>query len=290
MTGVLPPDLQLNIASLYTVCAVSKAETGGGEGIEWVVRRETETDDGEPCLYTHKIIHMEKKVPGFIRMLLPSGAFTIHEKTTNCFPRCRTEYSNPGYMKDNYSTVVETISIADDRGEIDNVFDLGPEELSRREVVNIDIINDRIPNSVNKQTLPTRGLKTRNLYNYYRVRISDSGDFMESQFNTDPSKVTFQKVKRGPFGPHWQDTCTPVLCCYKLVKTEFKWFGLQEKIQAQIKKSMRRRYLRFHRLLYSYLDQCHGMTITDIRQLETETQQRLDEMRERNGMTSQQAH
>ncbi|XP_071477493.1 phosphatidylinositol transfer protein alpha isoform-like [Diadema antillarum] len=204
---VLPLTLdELNIASLYTVCAVSKAETGGGEGIEWVVRRETETDDGEPCLYTHKIIHMEKKVPGFIRMLLPSGAFTIHEKTTNCFPRCRTEYSNPGYMKDNYSTVVETISIADDRGEIDNVFDLGPEELSRREVVNIDIINDRIPNS-------------------------------ESQFNTDPSKVTFQKVKRGPFGPHWQDTCTPVLCCYKLVKTEFKWFGLQEKIQAQIKKS-----------------------------------------------------
>ncbi|OXB70908.1 UNVERIFIED_CONTAM: hypothetical protein H355_008214, partial [Colinus virginianus] len=77
------------VGQLYSVAEASKNETGGGEGVEVLVNEPYERD-GERGQYTHKIYHLQSKVPTFVRMLAPEGALNIHEKAWNAYPYCRT--------------------------------------------------------------------------------------------------------------------------------------------------------------------------------------------------------
>lgn len=74
------------------------------------------------------------------------------------------------------------------------------EELEKREVVIIDIANDTIA---------------------------------KSDYKADQDPTTFKSVKtgRGPLSGDWSKTVEPVMCCYKLVRAEFVWFGLQGRIE-----------------------------------------------------------
>lgn len=40
---------------------------------------------------------------------------------------------------------------------------------------------------------------------------------------------------------------SPVMTCYKLVSADFKWFGLQNRVENLIQKSERRLFTNFHR-------------------------------------------
>ena len=42
---------------------------------------------------------------------------------------------------------------------------------------------------------------------------------------------------------------TPVMTCYKLVTAEFKWFGLQTRVESFIMKAERRLFTNFHRYI-----------------------------------------
>ncbi|KAK2537491.1 hypothetical protein Q9233_002795, partial [Columba guinea] len=81
--------LPVSVEELYSVAEASKNETGGGEGVEVLVNEPYERD-GERGQYTHKIYHLQSKVPTFVRMLAPEGALDIHEKAWNAYPYCRT--------------------------------------------------------------------------------------------------------------------------------------------------------------------------------------------------------
>ena len=120
--------------------------------------------------------------------------------------------------------------------------------LAKREVVNIDIANDPI----------------------------QPKDYKEDQ---DPLKVRSDKTNRGPLGGAWKQSVEPVMTCYKLVTCEFKWFGLQGRVEKFIQDSERRIFFLFHRQVYSWLDQWHGLTMEDIRRIEDETKKELDEKR-----------
>jgi len=53
----------------------------------------------------------------------------------------------------------------------------------------------------------------------------------------DPSKYKSVKTDRGPLvGLDWNKAVSPVMCCYKLVTVEFKWWGLQTRIEKFIHK------------------------------------------------------
>lgn len=41
----------------------------------------------------------------------------------------------------------------------------------------------------------------------------------------------------------------PVMTCYKLVTVEFKWFGLQNRVENFIQRAERRLFTNFHRYL-----------------------------------------
>ena len=82
---------------------------------------------------------------------------------------------------------------------------MSPEELAQREVVVIDIANDQVA------------------ANDYKVA-------------EDPTKFHSEKTGRGPLGGTWRKDTEPIMCCYKLVKCEFKWFGLQGTVESRIMK------------------------------------------------------
>jgi len=75
---------------------------------------------------------------------------------------------------------------------------------------------------------------------------------------------------------NWRDTTTPIMCAYKLCTVEFKWFGLQNKVEKFIQTSERRLFTKFHRQLFCWIDQWYGLTMADIRRIEDETQAELN--------------
>lgn len=251
---------EYQVAQLYAVAQASKNETGGGEGIE-ILKNEPYTNhqllEGQPSSgqYTHKVYHIASKIPGWARAIAPKGSLEFAEKAWNAFPYCRTEFSNPEYMKDNFLLTLETLHLAD-RGESLNVHRLPPEKLHKREVIMIDIANDPV-------------------------------DRKDYKAEWDPAKFQSQKAGRGPLVSNWKDTCKPVMCCYKLVTIEFKWFGLQNKIESWTHKAEKKLFLNFHRQVFCWMDQWYGLTMVDIRRIEEETKRELDSQRQKGAVRNQ---
>ena len=66
---------------------------------------------------------------------------------------------------------------------------------------------------------------------------------------------------------------------FQLVTVEFKWFGLQNKVEGFIGTTERRLFLNFHRQVFCWTDKWHGMTMEDIRALEDKTKEELENQR-----------
>jgi hypothetical protein len=243
---------EYQVGQLYSVAMTSMNETGGGEGVE-VLRNEA--FENYPLLggrfsrgqYTYKIYHIKSRLPGFIKLIAPTGSTDIHEEAWNAYPYCRTIITNPGYMKENFLISIETMHLPDN-GTTDNAHNLSAEKKALREVVFIDIANDPIPTN-------------------------------EYKPEEDPAKVRSEKAQRGPLAPNWVQTAKPVMTCYKLVTCEFKWLGLQNRVEAFIQKAERRIFTRFHRQVYCWLDKWHNMDLDDIRALEDKIRDDLDKQR-----------
>jgi len=244
---------EYQVAQLYSVAEASKNETGGGEGVEVL---KNEPYDNHPLLngkftkgqYTYKIYRLESKVPSWIKMIAPTGSLEVHEEAWNAYPYCKTVVSNPGYMKDNFYITIETYHIGD-RGQQENVHELDKKALKERQVVPIDIANDAVTTADYKK-------------------------------ETDPKLFKSEKTGRGPLeGESWRDNAEPVMTAYKLVTVQFKWWGLQNKVENFIQGTEKRIFTNFHREVFCWMDKWHGMTMADIRALEEETKAKLDEER-----------
>lgn len=242
--------LQYQVGQLYAVAEASKGETGGGEGVEVLVNEPYEKGS-EKGQYTHKIYHLQSKVPAWIRALAPKGALEIQEKAWNAYPYCRTVLTNT-LMGERFSIEIITWH-KPDMGNQENVHELNEEQWKNCKVINIDIAAD----------------------------LEEPKDYKEDQ---DPTKFKSAKTGRGPLRPGWQkelenDTKTPHMCAYKLVKAEFKMFGFQGKVENTIQKMEKRLFTNFHRQLFCALDSWHGMTMDQIREMEEKTKAELDELR-----------
>ena len=105
-------------AQLYATAEFSKAETGGSEGVE-VLKNEHYDETHEKFIplfgsrfregqYTYKIYRKDSMIPIWIKKFVPKDSRDLHEESWNAYPYCRTVLSNPGYMKDNFSIIIET--------------------------------------------------------------------------------------------------------------------------------------------------------------------------------------
>ena len=106
---------------------------------------------------------------------------------------------------------------------------------------------------------------------------NDSVKASDYKADEDPAKFHSEKTGRGPLTGNWRNNTTPIMCAYKLVTCEFKWFGLQSKVESFIMTAERRLFTNFHRQVFCWLDKWHGMTMADIRALEDKTKSELDQ-------------
>ncbi|NP_001080274.1 phosphatidylinositol transfer protein, beta L homeolog [Xenopus laevis] len=244
---------EYQVGQLFSVAEASKDNTGGGEGIE-VLKNEPYEKNGEKGQYTHKIYHLQSKVPSFVKMLAPEGSLVFHEKAWNAYPYCCTIVTNE-YMKDDFFVKIETWH-KPDFGEQENVHGLDCDTWKEVEVVPIDIAD--------------------------RSQINE-GDY---KANEDPAIYRSEKTGRGPLKQDWKkalanNPSSPHMCAYKLVTVKFQWWGLQGKVERFIHKQEKRLFTNFHRQLFCSLDRWVELNMEDIRRMEDETQKELDEMRQK---------
>lgn len=79
----------------------------------------------------------------------------------------------------------------------------------------------------------------------------------EYKVEEDPKKFLSTKTGRGKLTHDWKTTTKPMMCVYKLVTCEFKWFGLQNKaekyIQNVFKSFLVTNYFKIKKFIYARL-------------------------------------
>ncbi|XP_068767448.1 membrane-associated phosphatidylinositol transfer protein 2 isoform X15 [Struthio camelus] len=237
---------EYRIAQLYMIQKKSREETcGEGSGVEILENRPYMDGPGGNGQYTHKVYHIGMHIPSWFRSILPKAALRVEEESWNAYPYTRTRYTCPFVEK--FSIDIETY-YKTDPGEHVNVFNLSPAEKRQTVLDPIDIVKDPIPPH-------------------------------EYKAEEDPKLYKSVKTKRGPLSEDWIEEYKnnpgkyPIMCAYKLCKVEFRYWGMQSKIERFIHDvGLRKVMVRAHRQAWCWQDEWYGLTIEDIRQLEKEAQ------------------
>ncbi|KAM9801247.1 membrane-associated phosphatidylinositol transfer protein 2 [Neosynchiropus ocellatus] len=237
---------EYRIAQLYMIQKKSREEScGEGSGVEILANKPYQDGPGGSGQYTHKVYHIGKHIPSWFCAILPQAALRVEEESWNAYPYTRTRYTCPFVEK--FSIDIETF-YRSDSGQQEDVFHLSPAERRQRTVDPIDIVKDYIA----------------------------PHEYLAEE---DPTLYRSLKTGRGPLSEDWVQEIdrTPgqseVMCAYKLCKVEFRYWGMQSKIEAFIHDvGLRKVMVRAHRQAWCWQDEWYGLTIEDIRRLELETQ------------------
>ncbi|XP_022102141.1 membrane-associated phosphatidylinositol transfer protein 1-like isoform X2 [Acanthaster planci] len=247
---------EYRIAQLYMIQKKSRQESSGaGSGVEILINQPYEDGPGGRGQYTHKVYHIGSHLPGWFRAILPKTALRVEEESWNAYPYTKTRYTCPFVEK--FSVEVET-KYFPDAGHQENVFNLPTAECKSRLVEFIDMVKDPI----------------------------SSSDYKKDE---DPKIYVSKKTGRGPLTNDWITLdndgklvpiggCTDIMCAYKLCKVEFRYWGMQNRIEKFIHDvALNRTMLHAHRQAWCWQDEWVGLTIEDIRQLEREAAKELME-------------
>lgn len=220
--------------------------------MEIIVNEPYEDGPGGKGQYTRKIYHVGSHLPSWIKGLLPKSALTVEEEAWNAYPYTKTRYTCPFVEK--FSLEIETYYFPDD-GHQDNVFKLTGGDLRNRVVDVIDIVKDQL----------------------------FGADYVREE---DPTLFVSEKTNRGPLQEswleeHWADVKgktqptannKSLMCAYKLCRVEFRYWGMQTKLEKFIHDTaLRKTMVRAHRQAWAWQDEWHGLTMNDIREIERQT-------------------
>ncbi|KAF2905240.1 hypothetical protein ILUMI_00964 [Ignelater luminosus] len=245
---------EYRIAQLYMIAKKSREESSGaGSGVEILVNEPYTDGPGGHGQYTHKIYHVGSHLPGWLKGILPKTALMVDEEAWNAYPYTKTRYTCPFVEK--FYLEIETYYFGDN-GHQENVFKLNGSDLRNRIVDLIDVVKDQ-------------------LY---------GADYIKDE---DPKIYHSEKSGRGPLSETWledywnevQGKPQPLpngkslMCAYKLCRVEFRYWGMQTKIEKFIHDvALRKTMLRAHRQAWAWQDEWHGLTMEDIREIERQTQ------------------
>uniref|UniRef100_A0A673K2B9 Membrane-associated phosphatidylinositol transfer protein 2-like n=1 Tax=Sinocyclocheilus rhinocerous TaxID=307959 RepID=A0A673K2B9_9TELE len=237
---------EYRIAQLYMIQKKSREESEGeGSGVEILENRPYRDGPGGSGQYTHKVYHIGQHIPSWFRSILPKAALRVEEESWNAYPYTRTRYTCPFVEK--FSIDIETY-YKPDTGCQNDVFNMSSAEKRQRDIDPIDIVNEFIaPHEYLAEEDPK-------LYKSYKTQRGPLSDDWIVEINNNPGKM-------------------PVMCAYKLCKVEFRYWGMQSKIERFIHDvGLRKVMVRAHRQAWCWQDEWYGLTMEDIRQLELETQ------------------
>uniref|UniRef100_A0AAQ6A593 DDHD domain-containing protein n=1 Tax=Amphiprion ocellaris TaxID=80972 RepID=A0AAQ6A593_AMPOC len=243
---------EYRIAQLYMIQKKSREEScGEGSGVEILENKPYTDGPGGTGQYTHKVYHIGMHIPSWFRSILPKAALRVEEESWNAYPYTRTRYTCPFVEK--FSIDIETY-YKPDTGNQAEVFNMSVAEKRQRTIDPIDIVTDPIPPHEYKAEEDPR------LYKSVKTQRGPLQDDWIEEYNNNPGK-------------------TPIMCAYKLCKVEFRYWGMQSKIEHVsvfgyycLSLGLRKVMVRAHRQAWCWQDEWYGLTIEDIRQLELETQ------------------
>jgi hypothetical protein len=258
---------EFQVAQLYMVIKASEENTGNGEGVEVVKNEPYDNTDGHWTTaeksgvtvprnkgqYTLKKYFIGSRLPAILRSVVPSDAQFLYEEAWNAYPHCKTVLTN-GYLKvEKFMIVVETWHCPD-HGTQDNAGALDAATLKQRKVISIDI----------SQPVP------------------------EDQYVLayDPAKFKSEKTGRGELVKGWEETAQPVMTAYKLVTANFKYWGLQGTVEGMIERFQENLFRSTLRQAFCLVDEWYGLTMDDIRRMEHEAAERLQDKRAHGEITS----
>ncbi|XP_041643265.1 membrane-associated phosphatidylinositol transfer protein 2-like isoform X6 [Cheilinus undulatus] len=236
---------EYRIAQLYMIQKKSREEScGEGSGVEILENKPYTDGPGGTGQYTHKVYHIGMHIPSWFRSILPKAALRVEEESW-AYPYTRTRYTCPFVEK--FSIDIETY-YKPDTGNQPDVFNLSAADKRQRTIDPIDIVTDPIPPHEYKAEEDTR------LYKSAKTQRGPLQDDWIEEYNNNPEK-------------------TPIMCAYKLCKVEFRYWGMQSKIERFIHDvGLRKVMVRAHRQAWCWQDEWYGLTMEDIRRLELETQ------------------
>ena len=186
----------------------SRVESQGRDcGVEIMINEPYQEGPGGSGQFTKKLYHISRFLPGWFRGILPKQLSPeVYEEAWNAYPYTKTRYTSPHVTK--FSLEIETV-YHPDLGTQDNVFRLSDKDLKARTVDVIDIVQDSVP----------------------------THDYLETE---DPRLFVSEKTGRGPLDNDWIEDYRahpkrgPVMCAYKICRLEFKYWGMQSKLEEYI--------------------------------------------------------
>jgi len=237
---------EYQIAQLYMVSKISRQQTGHGEGIQ-ILENKPFNDENGTGQYTHKILLIGSRIPGWLKAFIPTAALQVDEKAWNAYPYCKTIYSCP-FLGDRFSITITTRYIADG-GTTENVHNRTEAELKERAGVDtIDIAYDPI----------------------------DPAKYKEEE---DPTLYVSKTTGRGQLQKDWIQTHKPIMCSYKECAVQLRIWGVQTAGESTIHKlALRDVFLSGHRQAFCWMDEWYGKSIEDMRKIEDETKKELDKL------------
>jgi len=253
---------EYQIGQLYAFAILSKEESGDGEGVE-VIKNEPFEDENGKGQYTYKVYHVNKRLPTWLSKLIPNSSLAFHEEAWNAYPYCKTVVTSPFFGK-KFRIELTTRHVPNDYGQLDNVHELSAEQLKKRKVVLVDIVNDtheqckkeEHPKNVNSPKLSSK-----------LNRFSDGSS--SAPFLALPLQGA-EWYKAHQFKDSGQ-----IMCCYKLVSVECKLAIIQSAIESKLHDTQRGLFLRLHQKMHFTVDDWLDLTMEEIRKLENEIKEEL---------------
>ncbi|KAF2355511.1 Phosphatidylinositol transfer protein [Trinorchestia longiramus] len=263
---------EYRIAQLYMIAKKSRMESHSEESGVQILVNEPYTDGPGPsgcgqytrkiyyvashlpgeCWHTREAHYLASRLPAWLKALIPKSSLTVEEEAWNSYPYTKTRYTCS--MVERFSLEVETV-YHNDGGHQENVFNLSKAERKQCECDVIDVVRDQ----------------------------SHGADYNEAE---DPTIFRSSKTGRGPLSENWiqeywqacEGKTTPlpdgkaIMCAYKLCKVEFRYWGMQSKIEKFIHDvALRKTMLTAHQQAWVWQDEWWGLTLDDVRAIEEET-------------------
>ncbi len=237
----LPISLEAyRVAHLYVTNEMSKECTKSGQGVE--ILENTPCDSS--CLPNkHKqanVSHVQRTskryyIPDSITASVGVSDCVLSERSFKGFPNMRTTING-----ENGEITIDTICKKYQKQYDENVFKLPQAILDKRSVIDIDVVNDELPQEFRKE-------------------------------HEDPKHVL-------GLTNTWQSSLNPLktMDVYKLVFVKSSDLTNKEKINALAMDTLQTVITAFHKKLICSQDQWIGLNIRDIRTLEDETTDVLD--------------
>lgn len=224
---------ELNIGFQYTIARSSVEEVTHDDKVRVLSNEPCVDENGNPGQHTLKVYHIKSYFPALLSRFMSNESLTMYEDSKDCFPYTFTRCTSKTFKTFNLS--IETKVVDGDRGHIDNIFELAPDELKTRNVVYIDILNT-----------PSHYPDTKN----------DPRDIKKFT----KSKVVCLK----DYNPDtWREEVPRVCCAYKLVKCDIS-MPLATMITRTICKTQGDVFNKYYKRVYSWADCWANMTMSDV--------------------------